>query len=84
MVDRSSLSFLDHEERRMSDLSDFWSVVSSVDNQINGDNQVDKHVIFGKASSVVCVKFYFQASIVRIYLIVSMSQFLAMHSFWPF
>ncbi|KAJ1290180.1 hypothetical protein BS78_02G223800 [Paspalum vaginatum] len=41
VVGRSSLSFLDHEERRMSDLSDFcWSVVSSVDNQINGDNQL--------------------------------------------
>ena len=47
MVDRSSLSFMDHEERRMSDLSDFcWSVVSSVDNQINGDNQVDMLVHF--------------------------------------
>ncbi|CAN6204851.1 unnamed protein product [Urochloa humidicola] len=41
VVDRSSLSFMDHEERRMSDLSDFcWSVASSVDNQINGDNQL--------------------------------------------
>ncbi|XP_066399658.1 uncharacterized protein [Miscanthus floridulus] len=41
MVDRSSLSLMDHEERRMSDLSDFcWSVVSSVDDQINGDNQL--------------------------------------------
>ena len=47
VVDRSSLSFVDHEERRMSDLSDFcWSVVSSVDNQINGDNQVDRPVLF--------------------------------------
>lgn len=46
IVDRSSLSFMDHEERRMSDLSDFcWSVVSSVDNQINGDNQVDMLVL---------------------------------------
>ncbi|PAN13082.1 hypothetical protein PAHAL_2G312900 [Panicum hallii] len=41
VIDRSSLSFVDHEERRMSDLSDLcWSVVSSVDNQINGDNQL--------------------------------------------
>ncbi|KAG2644257.1 hypothetical protein PVAP13_2KG298276 [Panicum virgatum] len=41
VVDRSSLSFVDHEERRMSDLSDFcWSVGSSVDNHINGDNQL--------------------------------------------
>ncbi|OEL32939.1 hypothetical protein BAE44_0006040 [Dichanthelium oligosanthes] len=41
VVDRSTLSFVDHEERRMSDLSDFcWSVVSSVDNQMNGDNQL--------------------------------------------
>ncbi|CAN6167438.1 unnamed protein product [Urochloa humidicola] len=41
VVERSSLSFMDHEERRMSDLSDFcWSVASSVDNQINGDNQL--------------------------------------------
>jgi hypothetical protein len=41
VVDRSSACLMDHEERRMSDLSDFcWSVVSSVDNQINGDNQV--------------------------------------------
>ncbi|KAF8694840.1 hypothetical protein HU200_037937 [Digitaria exilis] len=41
VIDRSSLSLMDHEERRMSDLSDFcWSVVSSVDNQINGDNQL--------------------------------------------
>lgn len=47
MVDRSSLSFIDHEERRMSDLSDFcWSVVSSIDNQITGDNQVDMLVFF--------------------------------------
>ena len=55
MVDRSSLSFMDHEERRMSDLSDFcWSVVSSVDNQINGDNQVVCLYFSGaKASSVV-------------------------------
>jgi hypothetical protein len=38
---------VDHEERRMSDLSDLcWSVVSSVDNQINGDNQVDKPTLF--------------------------------------
>ncbi|TVU10001.1 hypothetical protein EJB05_43504, partial [Eragrostis curvula] len=41
VVDRSSACLMDHEERRMSDLSDFcWSVVSSVDNQINGDNQL--------------------------------------------
>lgn len=41
VVDRSSLSLVECEERRMSDLSDFcWSVVSSVDNQINGDNQL--------------------------------------------
>ncbi|CAN6196414.1 unnamed protein product [Urochloa humidicola] len=41
LVERSSLSFMDHEERRMSDLSDFcWSVASSADNQINGDNQL--------------------------------------------
>ncbi|KAK3130397.1 hypothetical protein QOZ80_6BG0492990 [Eleusine coracana subsp. coracana] len=40
-VDRSSACLMDHEERRMSDLSDFcWSVVSSVDNQISGDNQL--------------------------------------------
>ncbi|KAL6656247.1 hypothetical protein ACP70R_007073 [Stipagrostis hirtigluma subsp. patula] len=38
---RSSVCLVDHEERRMSDLSDFcWSVVSSVDNQINGENQL--------------------------------------------
>ncbi|KAL6844739.1 hypothetical protein ACP4OV_025398 [Aristida adscensionis] len=36
----SSSCLVDHEERRMSDLSDFWSVVSSVDNQINGDMQL--------------------------------------------
>ncbi|XP_052167338.1 uncharacterized protein LOC127784186 [Oryza glaberrima] len=41
VVDRSSVSHMDHEERRMSDLSDFcWSVVSSVDNHVNGDNQL--------------------------------------------
>jgi hypothetical protein len=41
VVDRSSVSLVDHEERRMSDLSDFcWSVVSSVDTHINRDNQV--------------------------------------------
>ncbi|RCV12234.1 hypothetical protein SETIT_2G253400v2 [Setaria italica] len=41
VVGRPSLSFVDHEERRMSDLSDFcWSVASSVDNHINGDNQL--------------------------------------------
>ncbi|GJN33614.1 hypothetical protein PR202_gb22234 [Eleusine coracana subsp. coracana] len=40
-VDRSSACLMDHEERRMSDLSDFcWSVVSSIDNQISGDNQL--------------------------------------------
>lgn len=40
-VGRSSVSLVDHEERRMSDLSDFcWSVVSSVDNHVNGDNQL--------------------------------------------
>ncbi|KAM0852228.1 hypothetical protein ACQ4PT_051896 [Festuca glaucescens] len=41
VVDRSSVSPVDHEERRMSDLSDFcWSVVSSVDTHVNGDNQL--------------------------------------------
>nr|XP_051188396.1 uncharacterized protein LOC127302087 isoform X2 [Lolium perenne]XP_051188397.1 uncharacterized protein LOC127302087 isoform X3 [Lolium perenne]XP_051188398.1 uncharacterized protein LOC127302087 isoform X4 [Lolium perenne]XP_051188399.1 uncharacterized protein LOC127302087 isoform X5 [Lolium perenne]XP_051188400.1 uncharacterized protein LOC127302087 isoform X6 [Lolium perenne]XP_051188402.1 uncharacterized protein LOC127302087 isoform X7 [Lolium perenne]XP_051188403.1 uncharacterized prot len=41
VVDRSSVSLVDHEERRMSDLSDFcWSVVSSVDTHVNGDNQL--------------------------------------------
>ncbi|XP_015696612.2 uncharacterized protein LOC102705103 [Oryza brachyantha] len=41
VVDRSSVSHMDHDERRMSDLSDFcWSVVSSVDNHANGDNQL--------------------------------------------
>ncbi|KAF0928039.1 hypothetical protein E2562_037370 [Oryza meyeriana var. granulata] len=41
VVDRSSVSHMEHEERRMSDLSDFcWSVVSSVDNHVNGDNQL--------------------------------------------
>lgn len=39
-VDRSSVSLVDHEERRVSDLSDIWSVVSSVDNHVNGDNQL--------------------------------------------
>jgi hypothetical protein len=47
MVDLSSLVFMDHEERRLSDLSDFCrSVVSSVDNQINWDSQVDMLVLF--------------------------------------
>lgn len=41
MVDRSSVVSMDHEERRLSDLSDFCrSVVSSVDNQINWDSQL--------------------------------------------
>uniref|UniRef100_A0A453L3Y3 Uncharacterized protein n=1 Tax=Aegilops tauschii subsp. strangulata TaxID=200361 RepID=A0A453L3Y3_AEGTS len=40
VVDRTSVSLVDHEERRMSDLSDIWSVVSSVDNHLNGDNQL--------------------------------------------
>jgi hypothetical protein len=41
VVDRSSVSLVDHDERRMSDLSDFcWSVISSVDTHVNGDNQV--------------------------------------------
>ncbi|CAM0951991.1 unnamed protein product [Alopecurus aequalis] len=41
LTDRSSVSLVDHEERRMSDLSDFcWSVVSSVDTHVNGDNQL--------------------------------------------
>lgn len=72
VVGRSSLSFVDHEERRMSDLSDFcWSVASSVDNHINGDNQVDKHALsVAKVSFFLCVKFCFQSFIVRIYLIV--------------
>ena len=43
VVDRSRVSLVDHEERRMSDLSDFcWSVVSSVDTHVNGDNQVNR------------------------------------------
>jgi hypothetical protein len=46
VVNRSSACIMDHEERRMSDLSDFcWSVVSSVDNQIHGDNQVMKCIL---------------------------------------
>lgn len=46
-VGRSSVSLVDHEERRMSDLSDFcWSVVSSVDNHVNGDNQVNRAASF--------------------------------------
>ncbi|XP_062194362.1 uncharacterized protein LOC133897590 [Phragmites australis] len=41
VVDRSTVCLVEHEERRMSDLSEFcWSVVSSVDNQIYGDNQL--------------------------------------------
>ncbi|KAF7066171.1 hypothetical protein CFC21_072197 [Triticum aestivum] len=40
VVDRTSVSLVDHEERRMSDLSDIWSVVSSVDNHLSGDNQL--------------------------------------------
>lgn len=40
VVDRSSVSLVDHEERRMPDLSDIWSVVSSVDNHVNEDNQL--------------------------------------------
>ncbi|KAM0890180.1 hypothetical protein ACQ4PT_027207 [Festuca glaucescens] len=41
VVDMSSVSLVDHEERRMSDLSNFcWSVVSSVDTHVNGDNQL--------------------------------------------
>ena len=43
VVDRSRVSLVDHEERRMSDLSLFcWSVVSSVDAHVNGDNQVNR------------------------------------------
>uniref|UniRef100_A0A0D9XF29 Uncharacterized protein n=1 Tax=Leersia perrieri TaxID=77586 RepID=A0A0D9XF29_9ORYZ len=41
VVDRSSVSHMEHDERRISDLSDFcWSVVSSVDNHPNGENQL--------------------------------------------
>ncbi|KAL5201600.1 hypothetical protein ABZP36_035954 [Zizania latifolia] len=41
VIDKSSICHMEHEERRMSDLSDFcWSVVSSVDNRVNGDDQL--------------------------------------------
>lgn len=71
VVDRSSVSHMDHEERRMSDLSDFcWSVVSSVDNHVNGDNQVNptpfcgesilfmRNVIIVNCSCTVCFSMY--------------------------
>uniref|UniRef100_A0A453L4P0 Uncharacterized protein n=1 Tax=Aegilops tauschii subsp. strangulata TaxID=200361 RepID=A0A453L4P0_AEGTS len=55
VVDRTSVSLVDHEERRMSDLSDIWSVVSSVDNHLNGDNQVTKNDFSVAEVSILCL-----------------------------
>lgn len=63
VVDRTSVSLVDHEERRMSDLSDIWSVVSSVDNHLNGDNQVTKNVLFRGGSIYFVFIFVYDYSV---------------------